>query len=384
MSPARLVDYSICADVSFRVVPEGVLASNYRARQHVLLNLPLFNALAGADPVSGEPCAWDRTWFSNVDGLAADPTCLRVGELGEPTRFATYEEAWRYLADRFVLIQNPAEYDAVFAVKTSLIDRKHFGTFHQRLGAELRLNRRVDPDEWWYAQKFDPETGEVRDNLYKFVQQAFLEEYIGSLDLTGKRVLDFGCGAGMAARLFTAQGGFVTGVDPDPAQLSKAVRSAGDRFEPVELSLSSRDLLANVPEGPFDLVWLADVLLFYFYAQDAGEPLMKPADLLRQLGDRVAPDGRLVIMMAHGVFWLAPWLGDASHPYTVLTEYADRLHSVAPSLAEISAAIESAGLCIRSIREPRPTEAGRSIDPRAFHFADNFPIWWVFECLASR
>jgi plasmid stabilization system protein ParE len=218
-----LVDYSICADVSFRVIPEGVLASNYRARQHVLLNLPLFNALAGADPVSGEPCAWDRTSFSNVDGLLADPTCLRVDELGEPTRFATYEDAWRYLADRFVLIQDTAEYDALFAVKKSLVDRKHFGTFHQRLGAELRLNRRVDPDEWWYAQKFDPETGEVRDNLYKFVQQAFLEEYIGSLDLTGKRVLDFGCGAGMAARLFTAQGGLVTGVDPELAPLAHRI-----------------------------------------------------------------------------------------------------------------------------------------------------------------
>jgi SAM-dependent methyltransferase len=383
LSPASLHGYSICADVSFRVLPEGILASNHRARQHVLLNLPLFNALVEDDAASGELCAWDRTRFSNVDGLLADPTCLREGDLGEPARFSTREAAWRYLADRFVLVRDPAEYEAHFAVKTSLIDRKHLGTFHQRLGAELRLRERIDPDVWWYGQKFDPETGRVRDNLYRFVQQAFLDDYIGSLPLEGRRVLDFGCGAGMASRLFTARGARVTGVDPDPAQLEKAALHAGVDFEPVQLLLSSPEPLAAVPEGPFDLVWLADVLLFYFYPQDAGEPIMTAADLLRQLGDRLASGARLVIMMPHGVFWLAPWLGDARRPYTVLTEYANRLYSVAPGLSEICDAIERAGLCIRSLREPRPAEAGRSVDARAFHFAENFPLWWVFECLKT-
>jgi SAM-dependent methyltransferase len=380
---ANLHGYSICADVSFRVVSDGILASNHRAREHVLLNLPLFDALAGGDPAGAELCAWDRTRFSNLDGLLADPTCLDTGTLGEPTRFATREDAWGYLAKHFILLRDPAEYGAYFAAKSSLIDRKHLGTFHQRLGAELRLRERVDPDVWWYAQKFDPKTGAVRDNLYKFIQQVFLDEYIPSLDLFGRKVLDFGCGAGMASRLFTARGARVTGVDPDPEQLERAARRAGDDFTPVRLELSSPQPLASIPAGPFDLVWLSDVLLFYFYPQDAGEPLMAAADLLGQLGERLASEGRLVIMMPHGVFWLAPWLGDAEHPHTVLSEYADRVYSVVPGLAELADAIERAGLCIRCIREPRPSDAGRSVDPRAFHFADNFPLWWVFECLKT-
>jgi SAM-dependent methyltransferase len=380
---ANLHGYSICADVSFRVVSDGILASNHRAREHVLLNLPLFDALAGGDPAGAGLCAWDRTRFSNLDGLLADPTCLDTGALGEPTRFATREDAWGYLAKHFILIHDPAEYGAYFAARSSLVDHKHLGTFHQRLGAELRLRERIDPDVWWYAQKFDPQTGAVRDNLYEFVQQAFLDEYIPSLDLNGRTVLDFGCGAGMASRLFTARGAHVTGVDPDPEQLERAARQAGDDFTPVKLELSSPQPLASIPVGPFDLVWLSDVLLFYFYPQDAGEPLMAATDLLGQLGERLAPNGRLVIMMPHGVFWLAPWLGDAERPHTVLSEYADRVYSVVPGLAELADAIERAGLCIRCIREPRPSDAGRSVDPRAFHFADNFPLWWVFECLKT-
>ena len=383
MSPAGLDGYSICADVSFRILAEGILASNHRARHHVLLNLALFDALAGGDVGEKELCAWDRTRFSNVDGLLADPTGLRCDELGEPDRFDGRQAACRYLADRFVLVRDEDAYWDMFAPKTSLIDRKHFGTFHQCLGGELRLGERIDPDVWWYGQKFDPATGRTRDNLYRFVQEAFLEEYISSLSLEGRSVLDFGCGAGMASRMFTSRGAYVTGVDPDPAQLEMAARAAGARFEAVELSLAKSNPLADVPRGPFNLVWLADVLLFYFYPQDAGEPLMPAGDLLAQLAERMTPDGRLVIMMPHGVFWLAPWLGDAKHPYTLLNEYAERVYSVTPSLSEIAGAIEKAGLCIRSLREPRPIEAGRAVDPRAFHFAANFPVWWAFECLKS-
>lgn len=383
MPPTGLHGYSICADVSFSVVPGGILASNQRAREHVLLDHPLFDVLAGRDTGGTELCAWDRTRFSNRDGLLADPTCLRTDELGDPRRFASPEEACDFLAEHFILVRDAAAYDAYFAAKSSLIDRKHLGTFHQRLGAELHLRERTDPNLWWYEQKFDSATGAVRDNLYKFVQQAFLDEYIPGLDLKGRSVLDFGCGAGMASRMFAEQGARVTGVDPDPDQLERAVRNVGEGFTPVQIDLSSPQPLAAIPADRFDFVWLADVLLFYFYPQDAGEPLIPPADLLRQLAERLVVGGRLAIMIPHGVFWLAPWLGDAERPYTVLSEYAERVYSVVPSLSELAGAIERAGLCIGRVREPRPSEAGRSVDVRAFHFADNFPVWWLFECLKT-
>jgi len=380
MAESRLQGFSICPDVSFEITRGGVLASNHRARSHVLLSLPLFDWLAGAKRDASELCAWDCTEIPNLEGLLADPTGLVRGALGEPRRFADVAQALDFLAKRFVLIRDPDAYRAYFAKRSSLIDRRHMGTFHQRVGAELLLRKKVDPDAWWYSQKFDPETGEVRDSLYRFVQKEFIDRYIGSLDLAGSAVLDFGCGSGLASQQFTARGAHVTGVDPDAAALEIAQRQVKGHFQSVHLDFSSADPLAKLPLGPFDLIWLSDVLLFYFYPQDAGEPIVPPAALLEQLASRLADGGRLVTMNPHAVFWLAPWLGDAEFPYTVITEYADRFYSVTPSLEELSAALERAGLCILRIHEPRPRESGRAADPRAFHFAERFPVWWVFEC----
>jgi SAM-dependent methyltransferase len=380
MAEARLQGYSICGDVTFEITEDGVLASNHRARQHVLLNLPLFNLLAGAESDANELHAWDCTTISNLEGLLADPTCLIRDTLGEPSRFGEVAAALKFLADRFILIRDLEAYHAYFAKRSSLIDQKHLGTFHQRIGAELLLRKKVDPDEWWYSQKFDPKTGRVRDSLYRFVQKEFIDGYIGSLDFKGSAVLDFGCGSGLASQLFATGGAQVTGVDPDPVALATAEREVGAGFQPIHLDFSAADPLSKLPPGPFDFIWLSDVLLFYFYPQDAGQPVLAPAELLQQLANRLTDGGRLVTMNPHAVFWLAPWLGDDELPYTVITEYADRLYSVTPSLEELSVALEKAGLCICRIYEPRPGEGGREADPKAFHFAERFPVWWVFEC----
>ena len=372
--------YRICPDVNFQIHNGWILASNYRARRHVLLNLPLFNALAGS-PVQGELRASDRTRFTNREGLLADPTCLERAPRFESVPLRSFAEAIDFLVDRFILIKDNAGYTGYFARKRSILDRHHFGTFHQQLGSELRLRERIDPSEWWYQQKFDPSTRQVRDNLYKAVQEAFLERYLGKLDLKGKSVLDFGCGSGMASRRFAARGAFVFGVDPDENLLAEASRAVGDRFRPVAMRLSDPDPLQKLPEDRIDLVWMADVLMFYFYPQDAGESWIKPSAILRRVTANLCPEGRCVIMQPHGVFWLAPWLGDVDYPFTVVSEYATRLYSVTPSLEELCQAIGEAGLAITSVYEPKPDPNGATNDVRGSSFANSFPQWWVFECI---
>lgn len=366
-------------DVVFTLSDGGVLASNHRARTHVWLSHGLFRALSG-EPPAGELAADDRTRFSCYDGLLADPTGLdRVRK--DKTVFDSFEAALPLLRKRMIVTDpNGRPYGEFFAPKTSLIDAKHSGTFHQQLGAELRLRRREDPNTWWHAQKFDPATGRVRENLYKYVQEKFLERYFASLDLKGKTVLDFGCGSGMASRRFRALGARVIGVDPDEEFLGRAKASVGEGFTPVLMRLDAPDPLAALPDEPVDFVWLADVFMFYFHPQDAGAPLMPPGELLKKLTRRLAPGGRCVIMQPHGVFWLAAWLGDPERPYTVLTEYARKVYSVAPRLEALSAAAAEAGLAIARIFEPL-AEGGPGDDPRAREFALEFPQWWVFECV---
>lgn len=380
-SPVALNGYRVCSDVTFCVSDTGVLASNHRARRHVWLSLALFSRLAGM-AVSGELRAADRTRFGNVDGLLSDPTCLDRAVPLDTVPFHDLATALNYLAERFIVVLDEETYAAYFAKKHSLVDRRHFGTFHQQLGAELTLRTRIDPSVWWYRQKFDPETGQVLPNLYKFVQEAFLERYLADVPLEGRTVLDFGCGSGMASRRFVARGARVIGVDIDQSLLAEAARVSGDRFRPVRLDLSQPDPLGVIPSAPLDWVWLSDVLLFYFYPQEGGPSPITPADLLRRLTARLSPGGRCVIMQPHGTFWLSPWLGDATRPFTVLTEYATRLYSVVPTLEELSRAIAEAGLAIGRVWEPQPVLEGRAVDRRAYEFATAFPQWWVFECFA--
>lgn len=376
---AARLGYILCPDVTFRPLDGGVLASNWRARRHVWLSMSMFSALAGA-PFDGDLKACDRTRFSNVDGLLADPTGFADPNDAKPTSFDQSSAAFEYLFDRFILIRTESDYAAYFSKKKSLIDRRHFGTFHQQLGVELRLKQKVDPTEWWLRQKFNPETGTVRDNLYRFVQEAFLERYMETMDLCGKVVLDFGCGPGLAAKEFCRRGARVIGIDPDPALLARAASAVEGPFTTIRLPLDESDPLSCLPDEPLDLIWLGDVWMFYFYPPDGGPSSMAPSAVLKRLTAGLKPGGLCVIMQPHGVFWLSPWIGAADRPYTVLTEYANRLYSVVPSLEEISEALEDAGLVIRRIYEPKPVPPSAGADPRSYHFAREFPVWWVFEC----
>jgi SAM-dependent methyltransferase len=373
-------NYHVCSDVNFRIESDGVLASNFRVRRHVWLNLPLFNAIAG-HRVEGELCAADLTRFTNIDGLLADPTCLDLAMKCDQVTFSELNEAAIYLAEHLILIRDEQDYETYIAPKKSMIDHHHFGTFHQQLGAELQLRYRVDPGKWWYEQKFDPASGEVRDTLYKFIQDNFQQDYFDSMDLQGKTVLDFGCGSGLAARHFINRGARVIGIDPDTTLLENAKNRLGDKFTPVPLLLSERDPLSAIPSVPIDLVWLGDVFLFYFYPQDGRASPIAPDQLLRRLAAFLKPDGLCVIMQPHGVFWLAPWLGTTLKPYTVISEYMRRLYNVVPGLQEMSDAISSAGLAISHIYEPMPDPSAKAIDEKAYSFASEFPLWWVFECV---
>ncbi len=377
--PTDTGPWPICSDVV--MVPEagGMLATNVRARRHVWLGKGLVDLIL-CGSTSEALAASDRSTFSNAAGLLADPTRLDRADDSPRVTFADAAEALAFLERHFIVVTDDAAYEDYFAPLRSPLDAAHFGTFHQQLGQEFRFRRRIDPDAWWYSQKFDPATGTVGETLYKYVQQRFLEDFFSKLDVTGKTVLDFGCGSGMASRRFAEMGARVIGLDPSRDLLDKAQAAVGANFTPAVMDLNADDPLAALPDRPIDMVWMADVLMFYFHTMDNRPPRLPPEELLRRLGQRMPPGGRLTIMQPHGTFWLAPWMGSARRPFTVLTEYAHRLYSVTPTLGAVSEALHEAGFAIARIHEPL-AEAGPPDDERAGAFAAEFPVWWVFDCV---
>jgi len=356
----------------------GVIASNYRAHSHIWLNSALLLYLLEEKISVQSMSAANMSRFSNIDGLLADPTGIDYVQLKYIT-FFDKKEAIEYLKSNWII--ESSNYHEFINKKTSILDNKHLGTFHQNLGQALLLKEKLDPELWWYNQKFNNETGEVKDNLYKYIQEKFIKKYFKSLSIKEANILDFGCGTGMASREFIGLGANnVYGVDPDLNRLKEATELSPDRFTPIHIDIRGAVYLNDIVDinETFDLVWISDVFHFYFYPMDGGSPKVTGAELLEVISPKLRSGGKCVIMLPHGVFWLSPWLGSSHQPFTVITEYSRKLYSVVPTLSEITQSIAKAGLVMTNIFELYPEGHEKESTPTSF--ASEFPLWWVFEC----
>lgn len=325
---------------------------------------------------------WDVQRFSNADGLLADPTrYVRDGSAwGEPAMLDAAALA-AIFRDRFLLVDDLAAYRERFAPKTSLLDAAHFGNFHQQLGQELMLVRREAPEQWWLDQKFEPGLGELRNNLYRAVQGHALGEYFARRFAPGDTIVDIGCGPGYFTNAMARLGASVTGLDPNPAyiELARAQAPPGATFEVA--ALGTPGALDGVPDGSADYVFMSDALLFYFVPPGPG-PAPDLGVLLEDVRRILRPRGTFVSVEPHYVFWLQPWLGDVEAPYTVLTEYSRKTFGVTPTPGELVRALARGGFGVVWMEELAPDPAFEEVDPRAFHFARQFPLWQLYELRA--
>jgi 2-polyprenyl-6-hydroxyphenyl methylase/3-demethylubiquinone-9 3-methyltransferase len=100
--------------------------------------------------------------------------------------------------------------------------------------------------------------------------------------LAGRRVLDVGCGAGLLAEPLARLGAEVTGIDA----AAETVAVARDHAAASGLAIAYRaGELASLEPGRFDLVTSLEVV----------EHVVDPAAFVRELADRVADDGLLIL-----------------------------------------------------------------------------------------
>ena len=138
-----------------------------------------------------------------------------------------------------------------------------------------------DPIADWYASQ--SRTGSLRrfhDNLARR-----LLEMAG--DVSGKRVLDAGCGEGHVARLFARHGAKVVAVDISPRLLEHARHL--EARDPHGIEFVARDLARGLPshKGAFELA-TANMML------DDCEDL---AGVLTGIANTLKPGGRLLLSM---------------------------------------------------------------------------------------
>ncbi|MCA3246911.1 MAG: methyltransferase domain-containing protein [Azospirillum sp.] len=148
----------------------------------------------------------------------------------------------------------------------------------------------------------------------------------------GRRVLDVGCGNGyLAHRLAADAGAEVVGVDIVPANVEKARKLHAHPCARFEIG----DILRAIPEGPFDVVVMSNVL----------EHLPERGALLRRLAAETGAKSFLIRVPNFERDWSVPLKKELGIDWR-----SDSTHETEHTIAEFEAETAQAGLRIRELR----------------------------------
>ncbi|MCX5200206.1 class I SAM-dependent methyltransferase [Streptomyces sp. NBC_00237] len=178
-------------------------------------------------------------------------------------------------------------------------------------------------------------------------------------DVTGRRVLDAGCGAGPLAAALRERGAIVTGFDSSAQMLELARKRLGDD---TELHLAELGGPLPFPDAAFDDV-VASLVLHYLEDWTAA---------LAELRRVLVPGGRLLVSVDHPVIGLVqPDAADYFATYRRSEEWTMGGHTAVMSfwhrpLHAMTDAFTSAGFRIDVISEPFPAPGAREKFPEAF------------------
>lgn len=191
-------------------------------------------------------------------------------------------------------------------------------------------------------------------------------------DVTGRRILDAGCGSGPLSAALRDLGGVVTGIDNSARMLALAKRRLGG-----DANLHQVDLRDRLPfdDDAFDVVVSSLVL---HYLEDWGPTLAELRRVLR-------PGGRLIASVDHP--FVAYTLQEPRPDYFATTSYTFDWTFGGQSvpmkfwrkpLHAMTDAFTAAGFQVSAISEPQPDPAARELFPDDFHAFSTNPCFLFF------
>ena len=382
--------YKLPRDIIVLPEEKGIwLVMNVFARSCLAVDICVLEFLSSINLISNDEIKtkfsdynftiWQVEHFSNSEGLLADPTryirdyskwpeplTLRVGALIDE------------LEKHFIIIEDEEEYLSRFAPKNSLMDNFHFGNFHQQLGKQLLLEKRELPSKWWLRQKFTKDLRNVRDNLYGAIQASFLDRYFKERFSAENVVVDIGCGIGFYTNKMAKYTSSVLGLDPNEEYINIARQNAEENAKFEVAKTGEKNGLDKVPSNYADYVLISDALLFYFIPPESNQNTDIQV-LFNDIKRILKPGGKFISIEPNYIFWLLPWLGEVKHPFTILTEYLQRNFSVTVSISKLIQSFTKEGFAVVHMEELTPDSSFKSLYPRAYHFASQFPLWQLFE-----
>jgi SAM-dependent methyltransferase len=196
-------------------------------------------------------------------------------------------------------------------------------------------------------------------------------------DVTGRRVLELGCAAGVLTRQLVDRGASVLALDREP-RMADLARQRLDGRARVEVA-DVEQPLDMVPDASIDLVVAALVL---HYIED-----WRP--LLGELHRCLVRGGALVFSIHHPITgWQLS--GKADYHRTELVseqyDYDGQLVTVQMYRRPVSAIfrqLRGAGFTVDVVDEPQPETAGEPSDPELMHILQTQPIFLFIRALRA-
>ena len=252
------------------------------------------------------------------------------------------------------------------------------GNINEQIATES-LFRKKSISDWWVSQKFNSDKRETTKNLYKYIQDNFLENYFSNF-LKDKRVLEVGCGTGYYSKKMSNYAKSVVGIDYDKKYIDTANKDLRN-FKNLSFyikDITEPSLFETFNNKTFDLIFMIDVFLFLFDKKFQPELYKNKKIILSNISKLLEDKGEIIIMDPH-LFWLAAREGDEENPVAIMTEYKTRKFSSIPNLEEYTKLFSEAGFLIKQILEPKCTNEFKNINPLDYAFTNQFPQWIVWE-----
>jgi SAM-dependent methyltransferase len=194
-------------------------------------------------------------------------------------------------------------------------------------------------------------------------------------EVTGRRILDAGCGSGPLLAALRDRGAVVTGIDNCTAMLELARRRLGDG---ADLQVVDLRRALPFPDGAFDDV-IASLVLHYL--KDWGPTLTELRRVLRT-------GGRLIVSVdhpfaVHAIHRLAGRKTNYFATYNWTEEWAIGNQTAPMSfwnrpLHAMTDAFTAAGFRLAVISEPQPVPAARELFPDEFGALATSPSFLFF------